>query len=441
MRKIFFVILLMLALPAILFSSLESGAGYVLIAVGDKTIEIGFLVAVIINLLIFAGIYFAIGLLRSLFSTRRGVLGWARSQRQQRGLNRTTQGLIAFVEGRWDFARKSLDKAAGNASTPLINYLFAARASSAMGDAKAVDTYLKQAELSTEGADVAIGLTQAELQIHNGQYEQALATLLRAKKLASHHPVVLNLLQQVYRQLNDWDSLLKLLPAMRKAKSLSAAELLSIEQEACCAKLKRSATNDSAEELMACWKNLPGDFKKDVVVIACYASELIEIEAFDEAERVLRSQLHREYHPQLINLYGLAAAPAADKQLSFAKKLLKANSDDASLLLALARISMNKNQLDEAKAYLQQSIDAGGAVGTYAELGAICAQAGEYQQSAKYYAEELAQQAKAGKDKELQPLAIESGSLTALAAGGSNSAPADKALFTSTDSLSAISVR
>ena len=197
MRKLFFILLLMLALPALLFSSLEVGSGYVLIAVGDKTIEMGFLVALVLNTLIFITLYSAIVLLRSLFSTRRGVLGWAKNQRQQRGLNRTTQGLIAFVEGRYDYARKSLDKAASNASTPLVNYLFAARASSAMGDAKAVDTYLKQAELSTEGADVAIGLTQAELQIHNGQYEQALATLLRAKKQINNHPVVLGLLSQV----------------------------------------------------------------------------------------------------------------------------------------------------------------------------------------------------------------------------------------------------
>ena len=85
MRKLFFILLLMLALPALLFSSLEVGSGYVLIAVGDKTIEMGFLVALVLNTLIFITLYFAIVLLRSLFSTRRGVLGWAKNQRQQRG--------------------------------------------------------------------------------------------------------------------------------------------------------------------------------------------------------------------------------------------------------------------------------------------------------------------------------------------------------------------
>ena len=162
MRRIFVFVLIILAISAALFSMLENGSGYVLIVVGDTTIEMAFIVAVAINVLAFALLYFLVMILRMLFSTRRGVLAWAKNHRRQRGLNRTTQGLIAFVEGRWDVSRKALAKSADNSSTPLINYLFAARASSAVGDAKAVDDFLKKAELSTQGADVAISLTQAE---------------------------------------------------------------------------------------------------------------------------------------------------------------------------------------------------------------------------------------------------------------------------------------
>ena len=99
MRRIFVFVLIILAISAALFSMLENGSGYVLIVVGDTTIEMAFIVAVAINVLAFALLYFLVMILRMLFSTRRGVLAWAKNHRRQRGLNRTTQGLIAFVEG------------------------------------------------------------------------------------------------------------------------------------------------------------------------------------------------------------------------------------------------------------------------------------------------------------------------------------------------------
>ncbi|MBT8148649.1 MAG: tetratricopeptide repeat protein, partial [Gammaproteobacteria bacterium] len=133
--------------------------------------------------------------------------------------------------------------------------MFAARASSAIGDAKAVDGFLKQAELSTEGADVAIGLTQAELQIQNNQYEQALATLLRVKKKASNHPVVLKLLARVYTELNDWHSLIKLLPALRQVKGAMASdiEVSRLEQVACRELLGTAAKKGGYDALSASW--------------------------------------------------------------------------------------------------------------------------------------------------------------------------------------------
>lgn len=451
MRKLFFLILLMFALPALLFSTLENGGGYVLIAVANRTIEMSFLVALILNILAFVSMYLLLVLVRSLLSTRRGVLGWAKNQRRQRGLNRTTQGLIAFVEGRWDYARKSLDKSADNSSTPLVNYLFAARASSAIGDAKAVDGYLKQAELSTEGADVAIGLTQAELQMHNGQYEQALATLLRAKKQANHHPVVLSLLAKVYFQLNDWDSLLKLIPTMRKFDALPDTNLDTLEREACCAKLLRASTelgdgggsdndNETAvEQLQNCWKHLPGNMKKNIAVIACYCEHLIAGDASDEAERLLRNQMHKQYDSQLVRLYGLAVGDNLDKQLSFAKKLLKSNAEDPEALLAVARIARKQQLSGEAKTHLLQCIELAGtlhassASAAYIELASIFAEQGDYQQSSECYAKAV-QESGAAKDIITLPDA-------ARAKLADNGNTADAGPFASTDSIPSFNVR
>jgi len=389
MRRLFVFVLIVLAISAVLFSMLENGSGYVLIVVGDTTIEMAFIVAAAINVLAFVVLYFLVVILRMLFSTRRGVLAWAKNHRRQRGLNRTTQGLIAFVEGRWDVARKTLAKSADNSSTPLINYLFAARASSAVGDAKAVDNFLKKAELSTQGADVAISLTQAELQIQNGQYEQALATLLRAKKIASHHPVVLAALMKVYRQLNDWDSLLNLLPSLKKYNALSAIDVKNLEREACSAKLMRAVASHNINGLLSCWKSLPSSVKQDALLVACYAEQLIVGKQYEQAERLLRSQLQREYNEPLVKLYGLAVAEPLAKQLAFAEQLLKSHSESATLRLTLARICLNHGLDKKARQYLEGSLDLELVAGIFSELAGIYASQGDYKKSVECYKREL----------------------------------------------------
>ncbi|MDB4453430.1 hypothetical protein N9123_00735 [Pseudomonadales bacterium] len=389
MRRLFVFVLIVLAVSAVLFSMLENGSGYVLIVVGDTTIEMAFIVAAAINVLAFVVLYFLVVILRILFSTRRGVLAWAKNHRRQRGLNRTTQGLIAFVEGRWDVARKTLAKSADNSSTPLINYLFAARASSAVGDAKAVDNFLKKAELSTQGADVAISLTQAELQIQNGQYEQALATLLRAKKIASHHPVVLAALMKVYRQLNDWDSLLNLLPSLKKYNALSAIDVKNLEREACSAKLMRAVASHNINGLLSCWKSLPSSVKQDALLVACYAEQLIVGKQYEQAERLLRSQLQLEYNEPLVKLYGLAVAEPLAKQLAFAEQLLKSHSESATLRLTLARICLNHGLDKKAQQYLEGSLDLELVAGIFSELAGIYASQGDYKKSVECYIREL----------------------------------------------------
>lgn len=437
MRRIFIFALIVLAITAAIFSTLENGGGYVLIAIGDTTIEMAVIVAAAINLLFFAVLYFLVVALRMVFSTRRGVLAWAKNRRQQRGLNRTTQGLIAFIEGRWDIARKALTKSADNSSTPLINYLFAARASSAIGDAKAVDDFLKKAELSTQGADVAIGLTQAELQIHNGQYEQALATLLRAKKMASHHPVVLASLAKVYRQLNDWDSLLKLLPALQKYSTLSAADIKNLEREACVAKLIRSVASHEINGLLNCWKHLPSGIKQDALLVACYAEQLIAHKQNEEAERLLRNQLQRQYDERLVDLYGFAVASGNEKpfvkQLAFSEKLLKSQPSSAVLKLAIARISLSHGLQEKAQHYVEASLELKVIVGAFATLGGIYASQGDYKKSVECYVRELP----------LLPLEASNNTTQSqmnITASLSNSLPAssadkEKSLFTSADDI------
>ncbi len=433
MRRLFFIALLTLAAMTAVYIALQSGGGYVLLAVGGYTVEMSVLVALLLNVLLLLVLYAVLGGIRMLFKTRSGIVEWASDRRRQRGLNRTTQGLIAYVEGRWDYARKSLSRSANNSSTPLINYLFAARASSEMGDAKAVDEYLRQAELSTEGADIAIGLTQAELQISSGQNEQALATLLRARRQAGHHPVVLSMLARVYRDLNDWDSLLAILPALKRSAAMSRESIEALERQACCAMLV-SATGDDG--LGSRWKQLPAPMRKESTVVGCYAERLLQYGKVDDAERELRQQLQRQFDAGLVRIYGLAESSNLDRQLAFLQKLQKAQPQDPAVPLAAARICALKADPEAAKALFQQSIDASPSFEAYVELARIHALSGDLGRSNELYAQGLALTALPAPDERTNALAGPSG-----AGEEGREAASTDSLFSDTGELTELKVR
>ena len=137
-----------------------------------------------------------------------GLFGtWLARSAERRARRRTTQGLLALAECNWPRARKLLEASATRAETPLINFLAAAQAAHEEGNFEEEDRLLRRAFESTPGSDLAVGLTQAQLQLHGNRLEKGLATLIRLRKQAPNHPFILKLLRDVYIRLEDWREL------------------------------------------------------------------------------------------------------------------------------------------------------------------------------------------------------------------------------------------
>ena len=417
MRRILFLFLSALSLSIALFFSLGKG-GYVLVSLHNIRLELPLVIAVLANLLLLWLIYILISLLRWVCGSRRGLRTWFGRRRQRQEHGRTTRGLIAFIEGRWDYARKELSRAASGAATPLINYLFAARASAALSDERAAADFLKQAALSDGSAGIAIDLTQAELQIDSGQYEQALAILLRAKKKTERHPVVLRLLSNVYWHLQDWRQLLLLLPLLKKTSAMPASQIADLQLRAACGLLcSAAAFNESGERIFSagiplvendsrnvdreskcaalaiCWEDFSSDIKSQLAVVECYVQQLISLRQLPLAERVLRQCLQRDYCPQLVSWYGRVADSGEPEQLVFAEHLLHQHPDDAVLLLALAKISAaheaekDKAAGEKTRCYLEQSLSLHRSGEVLLELARFYTARGDTARAVEYYAE------------------------------------------------------
>ncbi|MCZ6710772.1 MAG: heme biosynthesis protein HemY, partial [Gammaproteobacteria bacterium] len=282
--------------------------GYVLVAYDQVALETSLWFAVVLLI----GGYFIVRFIVFVFvrfAAGRGNLGsWNRERRSRNARLQRIQGLLLMVEGDWPKARRLLVDSASRVTSPLINYLNAARAAHEMGDAEGRDELLRQAHESTPGARFAVGLTQAQLQSSAQQWEQCLATVLLLKTEAPRHPQVLTMLASCYEQLEDWRSLIELLPSMKKSKILDTKALAELQQRAW-----RCALADA--DLPDAWKQVPKELKRDAGLVASYARVLTARGDANEAESVLRAVLEQIWDAELVQLYGETVSDDVQRQL------------------------------------------------------------------------------------------------------------------------------
>lgn len=317
------------------------------------------------------------GLVRKLTRGTGVVTHWLAKGQQRRARKRTTEGLLALAEGNWPQARKRLEASAEHADTPLINYLAAAQAASESGDHDAVDDLLRKAYESTPGSDLAVGITQAQLQLNANRLEQALATLVRLRKQAPHHPFLLKLLKTVYLRLEDWRELSRLLPELRKRQLGNPEELDSLERTVWHKLLHRASEeavrqgSRSLEPLTRLWDELPGSMRRDEHTIRVYAELLAKDGDEAQAETLLRKVLRNHWSDELVSLYGRVCGAKPDEQLLAAERWLQDRPNNPDLLLALGRLSLRNELWGKAREYFETSLHLRRSHETLAELSRL----------------------------------------------------------------------
>lgn len=368
MKRLLLIFLILLG-SIYLGIRLQQDPGYLLIAFHHWTIETTFWVALMGLLLLFVTFNGLLFLLRRLFLAPSSFKAWHTKRLTRKARANTQLGLIEFSEGHWLEAKQHLIKALPNTDTPLLNYLTAARAAQEMGDSIGRDHYLREAQQSMPDAKIAVELTQAQLQLANQQWEQALATLKHLQDLAPHHPYVLKLLMHLYEDMNDWPQLITLLPELKRNRILSDSAYLLVQQQAYVRALSLLIRQKEAAALTTFMTQLPRSLKHDQAILTTYCHYLLSEHQDEEAEPLLRRCLQKHYHDDLIMLYGQINPHTA--RLAFAESLITKHSHSAPLFLCLARLSRTNQLWGKAKQYFEQSIAFGATPTAYYELGTL----------------------------------------------------------------------
>ncbi len=363
------IIFLVLLLSVLLGIQLSHDPGYLLITVNHWSIETTLWFALITLILGFVLLHGLVLLISKVHRSPRTLRRWRAKRRALKAQARTRQGIIEFSEGYWSEAQNHLIKALPDTDSPLFNYLTAARAAQEMGNNQLRDDYLREAQQAMPEAKIAVELTQAQLQLANHQWEQALATLQHLKYLAPRHPYVLKLLMQLYIEVKDWPQLIALLPELKKNRVVLGKDFDQLRQQTYLNYLSDLAKYGQANDLKKLVKQLPKKLAHNPELMVVYGEFLLSQKEHELAEKIISNCLGKQFDEKLIGLYGQIKSNA--KQLAFAETLLKKQPHSAELYLCLGRLSLNNHLWGKAKIYFEQSLSLAANPVAYEELGKL----------------------------------------------------------------------
>ncbi|MFM5204996.1 heme biosynthesis HemY N-terminal domain-containing protein [Aeromonas veronii] len=360
------IILVAVMVAGLIFGPQASGnKGYVLIALGNYTIESSVTSAVILAVLFYGALLIVEWLLGRVFGLRRKTLGWYGSRRRRKANQQTVAATLAMAEGHYSQAEKLMIKGASNSDTPLLNYLSAAKAAQARGDDARRDQYLQKAQEENPKAELALTLTQTQLQIEQGQYDTALAMLESVYALNPRHPMVLDQLRQVYLARQDWSALCDLIPGLHKVGKLTPKQEEDLLQQAWCGRLQQAA--GSLETLKAVWQDLPRKLRLEPELLACYGDLLRQLGADGEAATLWQEALRKQPMPQLLARLPKLKLDSYQPLLA----LLQKQQGQPEVDTALAQLYLLAGQLDDAQKLLEQEVERAPSAAAYHALGQL----------------------------------------------------------------------
>jgi HemY protein len=316
--------------------------------------------------------YVGLGLLRYVLGFRKNFSRYREARLGSKASRALSQGLVQLTEGHWEKAEKLLTDHAPHSDTPLLNYLAAARAAHMQDAFERRDRWLKLAIESDSKANIAVGVSQADMQLISGQLEQANATLTRLREMAPKHPYVLKLLAKTLYRQENWEALLDLLPDLIKNNLLKSEEMGKVQGATLQAMFQQYAKNKQADKLQHLWKKLPSAVRENPEAIRLYAKALHTAGDDVSCASLISNNLNKHWDDTLADLYGRIQHHSLGNAIQQAEKWQLGRPDNnPSLLLLLARLYNQQKLWGMAKSYYEASLNQAPDTRAYLELAEL----------------------------------------------------------------------
>lgn len=369
---------------------IKQDPGYILIDYAGWTFETSLALFLFLLLVTFAALYVTLRTVIRLWQVPAKARDWHVRSQQRAARRALTQGLLELTQGQWKSAEKHLLQHIKHSDMPLIHYLSAARACQQMGEIEKRDQYLQLASQNLgktrAKGQLAVGVTQAELQYQDGQLEQSLATLQQLHAQDGKNPRILGMMAELYQRLEDWAALAALLPSLKKRKALDEDTLINMSRRTHQA-LMRDAAQQSAEQLDVLWNQLSRAEKQDPVLLREYLNCALPLEDADTDKlgAKLRDALRLNWDPALLRAYGQLRQSNPSAQYHSAEAWLKEHEQEPVLLEVLGELALRAKLWGKARSFLESSLALEADSHRYRLLGEVLLEMDEPEAAAKAY--------------------------------------------------------
>ena len=295
-------------------------------------------------------------------------------------------GLKAYTEYRYQDAEQALGQWRGDDTRTGIARVLAARAAQDMRAVAQRERHVREAIES--GAELAAQLFEAETLLDMKDATGALVAIQSARAIAPQHTALLRLELKARQLTGQWDEVDKLLDALTRSNAMEPSVVKQLRRMAYAENLKRRAEDDRA--LLEYWKKIPADFKTDAFVARAAARAFMQRGGADTALDVIEAALNRDWHEDLVTLYGDVRGSSLTRQIEQAEKWLHAQPRDAQLLLTLAHLCSVQELWGKAQSYLEASLAVAPSTEGHIRMAELKTQSGQTGEACQHYQKALA---------------------------------------------------
>ena len=295
-------------------------------------------------------------------------------------------GIRAYTEYRYQDAEQSLGQWQGDDVRIGLARVLAARAAQEMRAVAQRERHLQEA--TEHGAELAAQLFEADACLDAKDAAAALVAISRAKEIAPQHTTLLRLEFKARQMTGQWDEVERLLDMLMRSNALEQNVATQSRRMTYAENLKRRAEDDRG--LLEYWKKIPANFKADAWVARAAARAFAQRGGHDTALDVLEAALNREWHEELVELYGELRGSSPTRQIEQAEKWLRTHPRDAQLLLTLAHLCSVQQLWGKAQSYLEASLAIAASAEGHIRMAEFKTQSGQPAEACQHYQKALA---------------------------------------------------
>ena len=346
MKRLLLLLLLIFAAVA-LSPMLIDEKGYILIAMGDLTLESTVVTASIMLMLTFMALLITLKVFRGSLSFSFATWNKIAFAGRRRALRNLNKGIAAYVLGDYQQSEHLLAKSAEASSLEHIAYLVAADAAQKQALKPNTEHYLALLEKSTDTlkeAGLEAILIKIKLLIGQQNYQLAREVIDQHHKHIGHDARLLSLEIDLSLIEQRFDYVVKQLNSAKKQKTITSETIAKWQQAAFYGAFNNQIKQHDNNALMQYWQQLAKKVKQEEVVVLAYCRVLAENNINEPLAKVLLPVVKKGADSKLLKSIRSLPITQANELVAAAQKHLHNDHQNALWLSLVAHFAVFSQQ-------------------------------------------------------------------------------------------------